>query len=385
MAPRNRSLTGCGTCRSRHLKCDETRPGCQLCQVLGMPCPGYPSQLKWTRDAQAQLASPPEAQSETRVYRRPLFPSKIHDGLATYFPLTDFTAHEQELMAQATVHSLQGQNANEALENLDIQSGHHNLLPSKCLFQGPFGILNLMSNEALPNDRAELYAYLAGTQKRQEAPISPTPDLPVVNRHFSNTIPESPSITGAEEDPCAWSRKEDEIHDKGPVSHTLDSCESDTLSSIFSNSPLSPTTSQFIPERATQLLRYFENHVVTLSPSIEDNRLCPWRNIHVPSAKKTFAELLIHETANSLGLSLFYSVLAASCIHLSRRDQESRDWDRLGKHYKQICMHHLNLSIQQEVATDGQLPYKELLMSLLSMVILEVSARFNPYNCDIHG
>jgi arginine metabolism regulation protein II len=125
--------------------------------------------------------------------------------------------------------------------------------------------------------------------------------------------------------------------------------------------------------------------VVTLSPSLEDKRLCPWRNIHLPSAKKTFAELLLHGTANSLGLSLFYSALAASCIHLSQRDQVSSDWDRLGKHYKQTCMHHLNLSIQQEVATEGQLPYKELLVALLSMIILEVSARFGRSHCDFHG
>ncbi|KAL3453729.1 C6 zinc finger domain protein [Aspergillus insuetus] len=37
--------TGCSTCRSRHIKCDETRPHCNACVRSGRQCPGYPHPL----------------------------------------------------------------------------------------------------------------------------------------------------------------------------------------------------------------------------------------------------------------------------------------------------------------------------------------------------
>ncbi|CAE6483744.1 unnamed protein product [Rhizoctonia solani] len=36
-----RSTTGCGTCKSRRKKCDETHPKCQRCTKLGLVCSGY--------------------------------------------------------------------------------------------------------------------------------------------------------------------------------------------------------------------------------------------------------------------------------------------------------------------------------------------------------
>ncbi|KDN47017.1 hypothetical protein RSAG8_03794, partial [Rhizoctonia solani AG-8 WAC10335] len=36
-----RSTTGCGTCKARRKKCDETHPKCQACTRLGLECSGY--------------------------------------------------------------------------------------------------------------------------------------------------------------------------------------------------------------------------------------------------------------------------------------------------------------------------------------------------------
>ncbi|KAH7017174.1 hypothetical protein EDB80DRAFT_603432 [Ilyonectria destructans] len=38
-----RAKTGCSTCRTRHVKCDETRPSCLKCVKAGWKCDGYPS------------------------------------------------------------------------------------------------------------------------------------------------------------------------------------------------------------------------------------------------------------------------------------------------------------------------------------------------------
>ncbi|KAL1966214.1 hypothetical protein VTN77DRAFT_4766 [Rasamsonia byssochlamydoides] len=42
--PSNRA---CERCKQRHLKCDETRPGCQRCATAGIECPGYPQTRKF--------------------------------------------------------------------------------------------------------------------------------------------------------------------------------------------------------------------------------------------------------------------------------------------------------------------------------------------------
>lgn len=45
MVYRGKPSTGCQNCRSRHIKCDETRPHCRACVRTGRTCPGYPHPL----------------------------------------------------------------------------------------------------------------------------------------------------------------------------------------------------------------------------------------------------------------------------------------------------------------------------------------------------
>ncbi|KAF4469679.1 transcriptional regulatory [Fusarium albosuccineum] len=53
-----RSRSGCLTCRTKHLKCDETKPSCQLCLSRGVKCGGYQRGLKWStkHEKHAELA-----------------------------------------------------------------------------------------------------------------------------------------------------------------------------------------------------------------------------------------------------------------------------------------------------------------------------------------
>lgn len=45
---RTKTFTGCWTCRSRHVKCDEQRPHCQRCLQNGWQCEGYHIRLEWS-------------------------------------------------------------------------------------------------------------------------------------------------------------------------------------------------------------------------------------------------------------------------------------------------------------------------------------------------
>ncbi|KAH8690270.1 fungal-specific transcription factor domain-containing protein [Talaromyces proteolyticus] len=54
-----RSRNGCRTCRSKRLKCDETKPACLMCGEKGLSCPGYQRQLKWSTKHERQMGGHP--------------------------------------------------------------------------------------------------------------------------------------------------------------------------------------------------------------------------------------------------------------------------------------------------------------------------------------
>ncbi|KAH6693501.1 fungal-specific transcription factor domain-containing protein [Plectosphaerella plurivora] len=47
---RGKTFTGCWTCRSRHVKCDEGRPFCKRCLVGDFECQGYEKRLTWVSE-----------------------------------------------------------------------------------------------------------------------------------------------------------------------------------------------------------------------------------------------------------------------------------------------------------------------------------------------
>ncbi|KXJ84721.1 hypothetical protein Micbo1qcDRAFT_170004, partial [Microdochium bolleyi] len=56
--PRKHSKTfsGCWTCRTRRVKCDEVRPACVQCRSKGLDCQGYGVRLRWMPPEQAYSA-----------------------------------------------------------------------------------------------------------------------------------------------------------------------------------------------------------------------------------------------------------------------------------------------------------------------------------------
>ncbi|KAF2844242.1 maltose O-acetyltransferas-like protein [Plenodomus tracheiphilus IPT5] len=63
-----RTKTGCGTCRKRKKKCDETKPECNNCLRGGFTCAGYSNKVPWPRPV-AVKAPPPPLQAKERASR----------------------------------------------------------------------------------------------------------------------------------------------------------------------------------------------------------------------------------------------------------------------------------------------------------------------------
>lgn len=57
-AKKTKSRNGCGRCKLKRLKCDETAPGCLQCKKRKVACPGYEKTLKWS--TKYEVFTPPQ-------------------------------------------------------------------------------------------------------------------------------------------------------------------------------------------------------------------------------------------------------------------------------------------------------------------------------------
>jgi hypothetical protein len=62
-AKKTKSRNGCGRCKLKRLKCDETAPGCLQCKKRNVPCPGYEKTLKWS--TKYEVFTPPTQSKAT--------------------------------------------------------------------------------------------------------------------------------------------------------------------------------------------------------------------------------------------------------------------------------------------------------------------------------
>ncbi|KAL4748416.1 fungal-specific transcription factor domain-containing protein [Aspergillus terricola var. indicus] len=115
-----------------------------------------------------------------------------------------------------------------------------------------------------------------------------------------------------------------------------------------------------IPPQAAKLLRYFKVNVISLSFPLKNRRQCPWQ------------ALSIHHTTSHTRMSLFYSLLAASCLHKYARDQSADDLEISAKWFKETAKQHLELALNEEALGPKQAKYKEILIAVLSMVMLSI-------------
>lgn len=63
---RTKCFTGCWTCRTRRVKCDEGRPACRKCTQSGHQCEGYGVRLNWSRSGPRASSHRDEVQPDSR-------------------------------------------------------------------------------------------------------------------------------------------------------------------------------------------------------------------------------------------------------------------------------------------------------------------------------
>ncbi|KAJ0303625.1 hypothetical protein Brms1b_011598 [Colletotrichum noveboracense] len=159
--PRSRTFTGCRTCRSRHLKCDEARPICSSCRRLNLVCEGYDGQLLWVPDP---LCSASGDQKHA---------SSSHRGTSYRYPL--FTEDERNSMAVEIVESMGDRSAGDIVLDLDEKSVHG--VDEVCL-DGPFGVFRAFEGDSITNSDPSSSPLLVQSESSPtSSPAEALPDL----------------------------------------------------------------------------------------------------------------------------------------------------------------------------------------------------------------
>lgn len=269
-----------------------------------------------------------------------------------------------------TVSSLGRQSAGAGLARLDRDVSEAVSLSKDDAFQGPFGVLTLVPVEVSADTEQ------TGPQKDQvESLQAEWESLETLENVPSNDDSHPGELGDMVQDSenfmdTAFALDVDTAPSDLALFDSLDASFHEFIRSPLSTppTPISLTfSSKHIPTQAPGLMRHFKENVLTLSFPLRNCRKCPWQTIHLPAAMSTYAELSISGTASHIKLSLFYSLLAASCLHLFTRNQTALDLDRSGRDFKRIAKEQLEQALKEEAIGPKQGKYKELLMGVLSM------------------
>lgn len=132
-----------------------------------------------------------------------------------------------------------------------------------------------------------------------------------------------------------------------------------------------------LPAEARQLLDHYSSKIID-AMSMAPGQKAPWRTIHLPCAKEAFAEIIVHGEAKSLAkLALFYALLSISSYHIGLSidacDDRATYWRERGAEHKKKSEYYLRSVLRNDMPKAARGKYKEVLMSVLSMVTIGVS------------
>lgn len=411
--PRSRGFTGCGTCRSRHLKCDEAKPTCSTCRRLDLPCQGYAPRLLWIASQQCggDLEGP---KGEASSFRYPLF-----------------TEAHRSSMSFDMVQSLGDQSAGEILLDLDTESVSDDELHAV----GPFGVFracdgpsSLRLSTSSPSDDNEEDVEDVSLDLLQAKDLSPFPadffahlaqDQPSpsfgadlggpekwLNIGMAMNMPWDSSAQGIVPDgfsmqllsPCLDSPDNDvmeavprsessqvpttqpdtRLSDVDSILPSADLNSSNHASSALStfSPPINcvPRSGTSLPQHAASLLRYLKTKVFEDRKSMSTRSMSPWKLLLLPCALETFAEVSLWDSTTHARRSILSTLLAKSAFHLSKstaHDESTASfWLKVGVDHHHDAQKHLKSALKGELGMNAN--YAEMLMAILGVGIVSV-------------
>jgi arginine metabolism regulation protein II len=429
---RSRTFTGCRTCRSRHLKCDEARPVCSSCRRLKLPCEGYAARLLWVSEQGPSLTE-----------------KQAHRGSSYRYLL--FTETDRSTMSSELIGSLGTQSAGDVLQDLDaevVQAGQSHSV-------GPFGVFRAFGDfsaqeAASPEDDPGWFTQLAA------AKVDGLDDSGLAEDNANDILPTRSWLDNTTLDAGIFSDSYVEVPSSSTISildqpwkdlesicdsFQMISCDTPSLNFLFSpprspcqldsinethdnpakkkrkSRPKSPSRAEFttevsdlseflprmsshvpgggdrmLPPHAVPLLRYYKEHALDSSIFSQGMKVSPWKLFALPCALETFAELSLWNNTSHTRFSILYTIMAKSAFHLNRSnkgDKQASDISlQLAFGYQKAAQEHLESALREEVGqimVDGgctsenadssmsRCKYVEVLTAVLSLSVISVS------------
>ncbi|WAO95781.1 Zn(2)-C6 fungal-type domain-containing protein [Fusarium falciforme] len=389
-----KTFTGCWTCRSRKVKCDEARPRCRHCLKKGIECEGYDIRLHWL---------PPETGCElepsTSEYQAKSCRSQIPFGVVdSTGPALPWSQVEEILVVLDTLHtqldSTQGKDetsrfingfgvfeshdrastctsepSTPASEPLNV---HHDLATSLVPFSPePFEIRN--SIDLLSPESASDLSSLSSISTVQLSTFDPA----FVNPFFDDNL-------GEESPSCNYSGHENPTHAQ---EDSIRECSANEESQTALSFPLPPQPSPELTGKERFLMHHYMNRVVHLFCAL-DNPKSPWKTIHLPRALQSAGELVIQGSTSRIRGALRNALLSVSAFCLSNdkvqiQDEDARKWRKDGICYRGIAIKLLSEAIAPASFSKCRPKYKEFLATMLSMISINVMSG-DTASCGLH-
>ncbi|KAF2660229.1 hypothetical protein K491DRAFT_589703 [Lophiostoma macrostomum CBS 122681] len=383
---RERSLRGCATCRTRHVKCDEGRPECSMCTRSGLICGGY--EIRLTFCSFDDPNGP--ATSTSCSFRRPLFTEQERKIMSEELVTSTYKPAARLLFLLDEECDRMMQNDGTGLVNNDLS-------------YGPFGVFKLVQTSQQHSPLSHSLSQHRGIES-DRSPLT-DPDYSMSQRTHLDDIGTSGDLllditlwdfstefaSGCENLGSLNSTPEFlrcftpdfrsvETQDQHRTFHRHDITAPDASSSFnefieqqigYPVSALSP--GNLLPSEATYLLSHYRNSVIGLLSPPAYHKM-HWHILHLPSVMHTFAVLTLGDSPGNASLSIFFGILAISAFSLRSTpsgDQPST-WDAKGGTYRLQAQQYLKLVLQEAFCNPKRAKYKDVLMCLLTMVTVSM-------------
>ncbi|KAI0867757.1 fungal-specific transcription factor domain-containing protein [Hypoxylon argillaceum] len=406
---RTKTFTGCWTCRSRKVKCDETRPQCRVCLNRHLACEGYGVRLQWLAPDTGNGENDQSIGSMTPPSRIPLrsqIPSVPLDSVLPLRRVDDILRIIDSLEADSHVSR---DNVSINIQDFGVFNLGQGRRTSDILFrenpayaQRP----SASSSEAVSWDRTiaqdPTSPYIsADAVTRGMTPLansyngaSPTcfgtalhsESRPVTREfeHYHNitlTSHSNPAAVGCHiADTSALSLM---------VSSPIGSWHASDGSLSF---PVAAPMPSLVAEQERFLLYHYTHKVVNLFCVI-DNAKSPWKTIHLTRVLKRIlqseGEFSIVGSTSRIRVALRKALLSISAFYMSNdyiargHRGEARQWEDAATRFRGDAIGLLKGAMETDLYSGARPRYKEFLATMLSMISINVMSG-ETSTCGVH-
>ncbi|PLB53800.1 hypothetical protein P170DRAFT_396485 [Aspergillus steynii IBT 23096] len=376
---RSHTLGGCNTCRRRHVKCDQKRPSCQMCKVMGMVCEGFSDEIRW-------MPSRKHQQSHRNPKPRGLNSTK--HGARRHL----YTEQSRLSMSDALGAELVSGSIDASLAEIDVKSRDPERPMNEDIVIGPFAVLDF---PPAPEERSQSPQDPA-TEMNHDLPVEDLPpdDLYTSSLTRMDALPDlndflqwSDIFMLGSELPGSFFQDHfksqtyqtfphrDEDQTSTAHETALASSRNEIWSTVPSQTPVDLNgLSVGVPSDAPFLLRHFQDQVIPRIMAVPLIEKTPWKLLNVPSALVTYTDLTFmgSQSISHARQANLYCLLACSAMHLSLNPSfgivgSAEHWKQLTDRTYNLAKDHMQRSLKDETYEPKKAKYKDQLMAICAL------------------